>query len=513
MKPTNPYPAMRSKQKALFEAREKDWRNGGIVYQIFVDRFAPSANLAKKKHLYAAPRTLQNWTTLPQRGVKDPHTRYWTHELAFWGGDLPSLIAKLDYLTSLGINTVYLNPIFEAFSNHKYDTYHYDKISPEYGTMDDLQTLINKLSKANMHLILDGVFNHMAIESPAFTKAKNATKADEKDWFVFGREFPTGFRLWHNVSSLPELNLKNPVVRDYLFNGPDSIVKRYLKMGLSGWRLDTAIELGYDYLYELTAAAHEVNPQSVVIGELNNYPQGWAPAMDGTMLLPLRDLIMQMIKGFISARVFSESVQQMITETGLDTFLKSWLLLENHDTGRIASDLPDFNEYLLAKTLQFTLPGTINLYMGEEIGTQGGDDPFNRATMDWSVVEKGNTYSTLHRQLITIRQQHRALKIGDIKFLSSEKLIAYLRTTDKVDDSIVVIINPHSYAVQETILVSEPQLKSHLRFINLITGKVEVTSYGILLPISIPAKTSWILKPDLSPVHGYSAYKNIKVEN
>jgi hypothetical protein len=133
--------------------------------------------------------------------------------------------------------------------------------------------------------------------------------------------------------------------------------------------------------------------------------------------------------------------------------------------------------------------------------------------MDWALVEKGNTYSTLHRQLITVRQQHRALKIGDIKFLTSDKLIAYLRTTDQVDESIIVIINPHAHAVQETILVTEPQLKSHLRFINLITGKVEVTSYGILLPISIPAKTSWVLKPDLSPVHGYSAYKNIKVEN
>ena len=513
MKPTNPYPDFRAKEKAKFDAREKDWRQGGIVYQVFVDRFAPSANLAKKKHLYASPRTLQDWATLPQRGVKDPQTRYWTHELAFWGGDLPSVMSKINYLKSLGVDTVYLNPIFEAFSNHKYDTYHYDKISPEYGTMDDLQKLINLLAKEKMHLILDGVFNHMAIESPKFIQAKNSNKQEDKDWFVFGNQFPTGVRLWHNVSSLPELNLKNPVVRDYLFNGSHSIVKRYLKMGLAGWRLDTAIELGYDYLNELTIAAHDVHPQSVVIGELNNYPQGWAPAMDGTMLLPLRDLIMQMLKGLVSARVFSESVQQLITETGFETILKSWVLLENHDTGRIASDLPDFKEYSLAKTLQFTLPGTINLYMGEEIGTLGGDDPFNRATMDWALVEKGNTYSTLHRQLITVRQQHRALKIGDIKFLSSDKLIAYLRTTDQVDESIVVIINPHAHAIQETILVTEPQLKSHLRFINLITGKVEVTSYGILLPISIPAKTSWVLKPDLSPVHGYSAYKNIKVEN
>jgi glycosidase len=172
--------------------------------------------------------------------------------------------------------------------------------------------------------------------------------------------------------------------------------------------------------------------------------------------------------------------------------------------------LPSFADYQLAKTLQFTLPGTINLYMGEEIGTPGGDDPLNRAPMNWQVVEKGNAYSKLHQQLIQLRQQHRALRIGDIKFLESDQLIAYIRIIDRYDEVVVVIVNPKDKPIQEMIMISDPLLKSHNKFINLLTGEIVMTSYGILLPITIPAKSSYILKPDLSPVHGYSPYKNIQ---
>jgi glycosidase len=358
--------------------------------------------------------------------------------------------------------------------------------------------------------MLDGVFNHMAIGSSRFKEASKDLKSKYWSWFVFGPQFPTGVRLWHNAPSLPELNLKNSKVREYLFNAGDSIVKRYITLGIDGWRLDTAIELGYDYLFELTTAAHLANPNSIVIGELNNYPQGWSPAMDGTMLLPLRDLIIQTVKGGISAKVFSNVVEKMIAETGIDTILKSWVLLENHDTARIVNDLPSFLDYKIAKVLQFTLPGTINLYMGEEIGTPGGDDPLNRAPMNWQVVEKGNAYSKLHQQLIQLRKQYRALRIGDIKLLESDQLIAYIRTTDRYDEVVVVIVNPTDKPIQEMIMISDPLLKSHNKFIHLLTGEVIMTSYGVLLPITIPAKSSYILKPDLSPTDGYSPYKNIQ---
>ena len=510
MESSNPYPSQRQRRKDYFFRREKDWRMGSIVYQIFVDRFAPSLGLENKKHLYKAPRTLHAWNELPKRGVKDPQTRYWSHELAFWGGDLMSILSKIDYLKQLGVDTIYLNPIFEAMSNHKYDTYDYEQISEEYGSMEEFKQLIKVFKENNLKLILDGVFNHMAIGSPKFKEANQSPSSEYRPWFVFGNQFPTGVRLWHNAPSLPELNLKNSKVRDYLFNAENSIVKRYIALGIDGWRLDTAIELGYEYLYELTIAAHKANPNSIVIGELNNYPQGWAPAMDGTMLLPLRDLIIQVVKGGISAKVFSNVVEKMIAETGMETILKSWVLLENHDTARIVNDLPSFANYQLAKTLQFSLPGTINLYMGEEIGTPGGDDPLNRTPMNWHVVEKGNLYSKLHQQLIQLRKQYRALRIGDIMFLESDQLISYIRTTDRYDEVVVVVLNPTDKPIQEMIMMTDPLLKSHHKFINVLTGEVVTTSYGIMLPITMPPKSSYILKPDVSPIHGYSPYKNIE---
>jgi hypothetical protein len=116
----------------------------------------------------------------------------------------------------------------------------------------------------------------------------------------------------------------------------------------------------------------------------------------------------------------------------------------------------------------------------------------------------------LHQQLIQLRKQYRALRIGDIKFLESDQLIAYIRTTDRYDEVVVIVVNPTHQPVQEMIMITDPLLKSHNKFINLLTGEVVTTSYGILLPITIPAKSNYILKPDLSPIHGYTPYKNIQ---
>jgi hypothetical protein len=130
--------------------------------------------------------------------------------------------------------------------------------------------------------------------------------------------------------------------------------------------------------------------------------------------------------------------------------------------------------------------------------------------MNWQVVEKGNAYSKLHQQLIQLRKQYRALRIGDIKLLESDQLIAYIRTTDRYDEVVVVVLNPTDKPIQEMITMTDPLLKSHHKFINVLTGEVVTTSHGIMLPITMPPKSSYILTPDVSPIHGYSPYKNIQ---
>lgn len=509
MMKSNYYQQQRLDIQNRLNKRDQDWRMGGIVYQVFVDRFAPSNNLEAKKHLYQAPRTLQSWNTLPVAGKRDFNTRYYSHELAFWGGDLLSLIGQLNYIASWGFNTLYLNPIFDALSNHKYDTLNYEMVSKEYGTMDDLKLLIERVHDLNMKIMLDGVFNHMSFHAPLFQEALTNPHSLHREWFDFHESYSQGYRLWAGVQSLPELNLKNSAVRDYLFNQPESIVQRYIRLGIDGWRLDTAIELGYTYLHELTQAAHAVNEQSVVIGELLQYPENWSPAMDGVMQLALRDLILEFIEQKISGHLMGVHLQKWIEKTGIETMLNSWILLENHDLPRIRSRLKQLSLYSLAKTLQFTLPGTVNLYQGEECGMEGEGDPANRAPMRWDLVNENNEFIRLHRQWIRLRQQERALRIGDFEVLDTEHLLAYVRTTEVISETILTIVNPTDREIEETLIIPNGTLKSHLKWLNLFDEKIIFQSNHAFLTIRLSKQSSLVLKPIIDVKDGYSPYKNI----
>ena len=220
-----------------FEARERDWRNGAVSYQVLVDRFAPSDHLDAKRALYPPPKVLRRWDELPLAGPYLPDAKVTSHEIDFWGGDLQSLAGRLDYVQQMGVNVLYLNPIALAWTNHKYDTLDYKQVSPEFGTRDDVRQLAANLHRRGMKLVLDGVFNHMGRNAPIFQQALADPSSRWRDWFVFGPQFPGGARGWANVQNLPELNLENPQVRAYLWGDPDSVVRGWLRDGVDGWRL------------------------------------------------------------------------------------------------------------------------------------------------------------------------------------------------------------------------------------------------------------------------------------
>lgn len=161
---------------SVYEAREKDWRNGAIVYQILVDRFAPSANLAAKQALYPAPKVLRDWHELPHPGIELADQKLNSQELEFWGGDLQSARARLDHVQQLGATAVYLNPIHLAWTNHKYDALDFKAISPEFGTREDFRQFAREAHQRGMKVVLDGVFNHMGRNSTPFKEAM--AKAD-----------------------------------------------------------------------------------------------------------------------------------------------------------------------------------------------------------------------------------------------------------------------------------------------------------------------------------------------
>jgi glycosidase len=237
-------------------ARAADWRIGPVVYQVLVDRFAPSADLDAKRHLYAAPRVLRAWTDQPQRGTRDDALGLWSHEIDFWGGDLASLEGKLGYLDDLGVDVLYLNPIHAAYTNHKYDAQDYFTVSPEFGTRDDVKRIAGDLHARGMRLVLDGVLNHMGRTSPMFRQALADPRSPWRDWFYIGPQYRLGYRAWWDVANLPDVNWENPAVRARLYGDPDSVVQGWLADGIDGWRLDVAYDIGFRFLGELTAAAH-----------------------------------------------------------------------------------------------------------------------------------------------------------------------------------------------------------------------------------------------------------------
>lgn len=515
--PMKPAPNANAYDRALagvFEAREADWRNGPVVYQVLVDRFAPSATLAAKQHLYPAPKQLRTWDELPRRGQYLAAHRLWSHEIDFWGGDLASLAARLDHVQQLGAGVLYLNPIHLAYTNHKYDALDYQVVSPEFGTREDVKALAKTLHGRGMKLVLDGVFNHMGRNALVFKQAEASLDNPYRHWFVFGPQYEGGARSWALAQNLPELNLENPAVRQHLYGGKDSVVRSYLRDGVDGWRLDVAFDIGFNVLDELTRAAHAEKPGSLVIGEIANYPQEWFPAVDGVLGFTLRHIILRTASGQLDAATAARMVDRLVSDAGIEPMLKSWLYLGNHDTPRLATALPDERQRRLAQVLQFTLPGAPNLYYGDELGMLGGDDPEMRAPMRWDLATPANAAFAWTRRLVALHNGQRALKVGNFRLLEGGKrLFAFQRHTDRAKDAVFVIANPGPDDVTETLLIPDSKTMDNTLLKDLLgtaPAGAPLRVQAALLTVTVPAGAVWVLQPEVAPPGGYSNYKRVQ---
>jgi glycosidase len=497
---------------ARLKEREADWRNGAVVYQVIVDRFAPSANLALKRKLYPPPKVLHVWPDLPTKGEELPGEGLWAHELDFWGGDLASLLGKLGYVVDLGADVLYLNPIHAAYTNHKYDAYDYAKVSPEYGTRQDLIALAQACHRHGIGLMLDGVFNHMGRkENHRFQDALRDPNSPNRSWFIIDDKFKHGYRAWADVANLPEVNLENPAVRDYLWGGRDSVVQGYLRDGVDGWRLDAAYDIGFKYLGELTRAAHSAKRGSWVVGEIWCYPEEWSPSVDGVMNFHLRQIVLDLVAGKVSGRLAGRSVERVIADTGLDASLKSWFQLDNHDTERLKTLIPDNELRRLAQVLQFTLPGSPVVYYGTELGMSGEGDPANRAPMRWDLANDKNADLAWVKQLVQLRKGNRALRIGDFRLLDTETLFAFSRRADRVGECVIVAANPGAVPVREVLSTRESKLMSGSQLRDQLNPGVTAVVLAGRLEVEVPARTVRVFKsapPDARKE--YSPFKRVQ---
>ena len=494
----------------------RDWKKDAIVYQVLPDRF----NLGNGKTVFQKKE--EGYYSLPKQKVKSWEERPLpsidgSHQYDFWGGDLIGIVEKLDYIKELGANTVYLNPVFWAHTNHKYDTIDYFAIDPDLGTEEDFVALIESAHAMGIRVVLDGVFNHAGIAGRWFNGLEifdepGAFQGNERlmEYFIRGEK---GFRGWMNSGNLVELNLENPDLAEIIFKGEESVLRHWLDMGIDGWRLDVAYDLGPEILKEIVERTRFARPDSCVIGEIWNYPGSWPErsGLDGLMNYYFRLIIWEALNGFVSGKDAVNIINDAVRDAGLEFLSKSWTVLSSHDVPRLKNELGSIDRIKAALILQYCLPGVPLIYYGEELGMEGGNDPENRAPMKWEhtcqEIETLNLYKTLN----TIRSSKPSLRSGDFKPLvsSDHSLISFKRTTGIVDDLLVCIVNPTEKNVRSRVFLQEGFLMNGTEMKDTIAGKAFSASFGTI-SIDLHPYEALILEPVISRSNAdYFSYKRV----
>lgn len=450
---------------------QPDWYKNGIVYQVFPDRFARGADWRERAekalaaHREGPARVLvEDWDTPPAyKKSEDGDILEWD----FYGGTLRGVREKLDYLADLGVTVIYLNPIFEAASNHRYDTADYLRIDPMLGDEEEFCALAREAAERGISIMLDGVFNHCGQDSRYFNRYGNypepgAWQGDEspyRDWFFFNEDGT--YDGWWGNPDLPDVNEKSPEYRE-LICGQDGVVRKWLRAGARGWRLDVADELSDGFIEDIKAAMVAERPDGALVGEvwedasnkmaygkLRQYFEG--TELDGTMNYPLRTALLAFVRNQIGAPEMAARLEQLRENYPRDAFFSCLNLLGSHDRERLFTmlgDAPDpdtlsdeecaafrldeghaslaMSRLWLTVLLQMTLPGVPCVYYGDERGMEGFRDPYNRAAFPWDGGRMD--CATVFRNAIAVRKALPVLTTGDFEpFADGEDVFGFWR--------------------------------------------------------------------------------------
>ena len=414
------------------------WCKNAVFYQIFPDRFRMG-----DKHKDTSYITM-GWYDKPT--PRD-----------FAGGDLRGIIESLDYLKSLGINAIYLTPIFKSNSNHKYDTLDYFQIDPHFGSLDDFKELVKKAHEHGIRLVLDAVFNHMSFFAPQFQDAiKNGKKSPYWNWFyIHGDEVdPKKPNYWtfSNGRYMPKINVTNPETEAYL----NSIVFRYLELGIDGWRFDVGDEISHSYWRQLRTKVKARYPEALLLGEhwhnAHSFLRG--DEFDGVMNYPVTYAIYDyLIYRRFSAQKEADTLNRLYTNYRIQATMACLNLLDSHDTHRflnLANQNVDILECAIA--VLFFVPGMSCLYYGTEIPMDGAFDPDCRRGFPYEEAIKGSPHQDLIKQLIEIRKTP---DLGSTDFLAAEEndllvikrggTYLYVNATDRPIEKKGKVICSHNY--------------------------------------------------------------------
>ena len=466
-----------------------EWYKNAIVYQIFPDRFARSSSFDP-----------DNFGTLPdvRGGVlrcvekdweKVPVNEFYPdkNEICRWkfyGGSLDGIREKLGYLKSLGVTAIYLNPIFKARSTHRYDTADYMMIDPMLGNEKSFTDLAKEARSQGIRIILDGVFNHCGADSSYFDfynqyhkegGEKGAYKyktSPFRSWFTFTDE-PPYYRCWWGIPDMPDFDTSN---KDYVkfITGENGVIKKWLRLGASGWRLDVADELPNEFLKKIRTSVKSEGEDNLLMGEVwddptNKYNYGhlmeyfWGEELDTTMNYPFRLAVLPFVIGNESAYDFCRKFMNLAENYPKENFYGSLNLLGSHDRERVMNILGGYpiakygadretsyhdltaeqydlarKRYKMLSILQYALPGVPEIYYGDEAGVQGGADPDCRRTYPWG---KEDEDLVKHFQWLgKYYHEHSCLQNGDFELTPlTDDVLALERFNEK--EHLLLLIN------------------------------------------------------------------------
>lgn len=462
--------------------------NGAVMYQIFPDRFYKQGDCDLTGKL--GPYWVHDrWEDTPHY-LPDEHGEILNND--FFGGNLNGVRAKLDYLSSLGVDVIYFNPLSMAFSNHRYDTADYKRPDPMLGTEADFAALCRDAHALGMKVILDGVYSHTGSNSVYFDKkgvfgtgALSDPQSPYRSWFDF-QHYPDRYTSWWGIDTLPCVNEMDPSYLDYMIYGQDSVIAHWLALGADGFRLDVADELPDEFIVAFRKRLKELNPNALLLGEVwedasnkvsysvrRKYFSGGE--LDSVMNYPFRNAILTFMADS-NAWAFRSAVMTIVEHYPAQVINQVMNSLSTHDTPRILTLLGDsFNgskaekaERFLsdearawavrrekaAAVLQFTLPGMPCIYYGDEAGLEGFEDPLNRRTFPWGRELTG--LQDFYRSLSKLKHNCPALKTGSIAFQSDgDSAILYTRKSE--NQSVRTVVNggqePFTFPVNGQLLL------------------------------------------------------------
>lgn len=504
-------------QLTVFDPKFKpcSWLNSGVMYQIMVDRFFIGGERHKTKP-YAVYR--DDWDGVPEFR---PNANGEILNEDFFGGNLKGITKKLAYLKSLGVTCIYLNPIFEARSNHKYDAGNYMRVDSDFGNEDDLKELIKKAEKKGMRVILDGVFSHTGADSIYFNKygtydslgAAQSKESPYYSWYDF-KNWPNDYIAWWNINTLPETNENNAVFNEFI-NGEAGVIRYWTRMGIAGWRLDVADELPSKFIENCSRAAKSVKDDALMLGEVwedasNKISYGarreylLGKELDSVTNYPFKEDILNFVRCGDSARL-NNTVNFVINNYPKYVIDNLMNILGTHDTARVLTVLGDNGGVYsredkatakvqnlpqavaalkIASAIQYMLPGVPCVYYGDEVGTEGFEDPFNRRCYPWD--NRNKDLLRWYKKLGAIRQNEKEI-FADGEYYPLETcdgIFAFKRVKGKQE--VIVIAN-------NSALKFEPKLKGE--YTDLITLKPFT---GIVAPYTatVVKLTSQVVFPE-----------------